>query len=74
MFEFSKLDEHERDPFREDDLKARKRREVRRYFDDNERPLNINQAGIDFLYCDEDPENLTLELLIFKVFLTITCT
>ncbi len=45
------------------DNEARKRR----LFDDTGKPLNVNEAGVDFRYDDSEEDNLKLELLLQKV-------
>ena len=41
-------------------------RKITRYFDDNDKPLNINEAQIEFQYDDSDDENLVIEIMTFK--------
>ena len=40
--------------------------QVTRYFDDNGKALNINEAKIDFHYDDSDNEYLVIEIMTFK--------
>lgn len=44
----------------------KKRNQPRRLFDDKGKPLNINEANIDFVYNDDDDLNLTIELKTYK--------
>ncbi len=38
----------------------------RRLFDDNGRPLNVNEANVDFHYDDNDDSNLVIELKTYR--------
>ena len=69
--EYEEADERSRGPFRvenEYDKKAKSRR----LFDDHGKPLNVNQANVDFHYDDSDDLFLKVELFLYKVITTCT--
>ncbi|KAI4471542.1 leucine rich repeat protein [Holotrichia oblita] len=49
-----------------DDDKKRKHKRVVSLFTKDGRPLNVNQAKLDFKFCDEDPKELILDIGIYK--------
>ena len=38
----------------------------RRFFDDNGKALNINEANVDFHYNDSDAMNLVIEIMVYR--------
>ena len=51
----------------EDDMDYRKSKKPRKLFDDKSgRAFNVNEAQIDFIYNDHDPNYLTVELELWK--------
>eukprot|EP00094_Tigriopus_californicus_P010894 TCALIF_10509-PA protein Name:"Similar to LRRC6 Protein tilB homolog (Bos taurus)" AED:0.08 eAED:0.13 QI:0/0.5/0/1/1/1/3/0/458 len=67
VFEFQKEDEINRDPFFHEDSQARKANGLpKRYFDDHLKPLNINQAKLEFVFDDSDWNFIKVELHLYK--------
>jgi len=66
VLEYEEKDKLERDPFRDEMNEERER--PRKLFDSKSgKPLNVNQANIDFHYDDSHPQVLKVTLNIFKV-------
>ena len=47
-------------------FKTRNRRKPTRFFDDQGRALNINEAQVDFHYNDSHDENIVIEIYLYK--------
>jgi hypothetical protein len=71
MFEFEKEDAKSRNPFYDEEEEGRREEERKRYSKDRTDarglPLNINQARIDFHYDDSHPQEIAVELKLYKV-------
>ena len=69
--EYEQLDSKVRDPFYDRHEEERREKERKRMSelrtDKDGNPLNINQAKIDFHYDDSDPDNIVVELQLYKV-------
>ncbi len=64
--EFEAADAKERDPFREDDP-YEKTKKKRRLFDEaSGRPLNVNEAKLDFEYDDSHRRNIIVRIKLYR--------
>lgn len=50
----------------DEDLRIRKDNKKRRLFDDKGKPLNVNEANIDFHYDDSDDKHIRIELKTYR--------